>query len=302
MNGKRFGATLLGALIGAMTLAATAWGTGTPPPVAHLDASADVIWVWEHSDYCVANPAVPSCVVSPGSVGGPGRVEITAIDTNATPGAPDDVTTYLVTPYVDPPYPLGSPPSITVDATWAGGGAVRLAGGPPETDFLVVDGGAPGNAVTGPAGWTGVAPTTDYVQFRPGKNPFFDILGFVQCGYIRLSFVPVGAEPLPLPVDQECRTTQQTRYVAPPVRALYVAVEGNTDPFTGKPIKPGTMLDLLLGQPLTDPHYTNAQPAIYVEGVGLTAGPPPPGYVQHGLAGNDQHVAGDLYPYFTPTG
>ena len=42
------------------------------------------------------------------------------------------------------------------------------------------------------------------------------------------------------------------------------------------------------------------RPAIFVEGKGLTCDPPPPGYVQKGLAGDDQHVAGNFYPYYAP--
>lgn len=88
-------------------------------------------------------------------------------------------------------------------------------------------------------------------------------------------------------------------YVAPPARTSYCSAQGNTRPFDGTPIAPGTFLDLVSGQPETDPHYTGATPAIFVEGVGLTCDPPPAGYVRSGLAGNDQHVGGGVYAYYT---
>jgi hypothetical protein len=55
-----------------------------------------------------------------------------------------------------------------------------------------------------------------------------------------------------------------------PPREAYCSVAGDTNPFTGTPIAPGTFLDLLAGQPKTDAHYTGAVPAWYVQGVGLT--------------------------------
>ncbi len=55
-----------------------------------------------------------------------------------------------------------------------------------------------------------------------------------------------------------------------PPREAYCSVAGNTNPFTGAPIAPGTFLDLLAGQPVTDKHYTGAVPAWWVQGVGLT--------------------------------
>jgi len=48
----------------------------------------------------------------------------------------------------------------------------------------------------------------------------------------------------------------------------YCAAAGDTMP-DGAPILPGTFLNLLLGQPLTDSHYTGATPAFYVKGVGI---------------------------------
>ena len=82
----------------------------------------------------------------------------------------------------------------------------------------------------------------------------------------------------------------------PPPRGGYCSVAGNTYP-DGKPIAPGTFLDLQLGQPATDPHYTGATPANYIQGKGLTCDPPPAGYVRDGFAGSPDVPSG-IYPYF----
>jgi hypothetical protein len=82
----------------------------------------------------------------------------------------------------------------------------------------------------------------------------------------------------------------------PPGRGGYCAVSGNTFP-DGTPIPPGTFLNLELGQPDTDPYYSGAYPANYIEGVGLTCDPPPAGYVQDGLFPGP-FPAPDLYPYW----
>lgn len=66
-----------------------------------------------------------------------------------------------------------------------------------------------------------------------------------------------------------------------PPREAYCSVAGNSNPFSGAPIAPGTFLDLLAGQPKTDSHYTGAVPAWWVEGVGLTCSLTP---AQAGLA------------------
>jgi hypothetical protein len=81
-----------------------------------------------------------------------------------------------------------------------------------------------------------------------------------------------------------------------PSRAGYCSVAGNTHP-DGTTIPPGTFLDLQLGQPDWDPHYAGAQPAIYVEGKGITCDPPPTGYTQGGLYPGGDAVAG-FYPYW----
>ncbi len=70
----------------------------------------------------------------------------------------------------------------------------------------------------------------------------------------------------------------------------------------GTPIMPGTFLNLLLGQPDTDKHYTGAVPAFYVEGVGITCSLTPQ---QAALAASSTKKAGGggdvtpvgFYPY-----
>jgi hypothetical protein len=66
-------------------------------------------------------------------------------------------------------------------------------------------------------------------------------------------------------------------------RVGYCSAAGDTWA-DGSPIAPGTFLDLLDGQPSTDPHYSGATFAIFVEGRGLTCDAPPVGYKRHGAA------------------
>lgn len=54
-----------------------------------------------------------------------------------------------------------------------------------------------------------------------------------------------------------------------PDRYGYCSVAGNTSA-DGTPLQPGTFLNLELGQPDRDAHYTGATPAFWVEGVGIT--------------------------------
>jgi hypothetical protein len=60
----------------------------------------------------------------------------------------------------------------------------------------------------------------------------------------------------------------------------------------------GVFLDLVYGQPATDPTYAPATPALFIEGIGITCDPPPPGYVARGFAGNEQHVPDGVYPFY----
>jgi hypothetical protein len=79
----------------------------------------------------------------------------------------------------------------------------------------------------------------------------------------------------------------------------YCAVNGNTNPFTGKPIQPGTFLLLITGQPSTDPHYTGALPANYFEGKGITCDTAD-GYVPTGkTVGYGGGGTAGPYPYYT---
>lgn len=88
-------------------------------------------------------------------------------------------------------------------------------------------------------------------------------------------------------------------FVPLPARGGYCTVAGNTNPFTGEALVPGTFVNLEQKQVTSDPSYAGVVPAIYVEGTGLTCDAPPAGYTQHGLAGDDQHVGSGLYPYYT---
>jgi hypothetical protein len=59
----------------------------------------------------------------------------------------------------------------------------------------------------------------------------------------------------------------------PADRFGYCSVAGNTQP-DGSAIAAGTFLNLVLGQPGFDPHYTGAYPSFYIEGVGITCSAP----------------------------
>ena len=84
-------------------------------------------------------------------------------------------------------------------------------------------------------------------------------------------------------------------------RAGYCSVVGNTA-FDGSPLQPGTFLDLIVGEPAKNGHYTGAAPAIFVKDTGLTCGTPPAGYVRHGFAADAQHIGSGIYPYYIPAG
>ena len=82
-------------------------------------------------------------------------------------------------------------------------------------------------------------------------------------------------------------------------RAGYCSAPGNRSP-DGTPLVPGTFLDLTVNDARTAGNYSGAVPASFVEGVGLTCAPPPPGYVRHGFAGAANQVAPGIYPYYRP--
>jgi hypothetical protein len=86
---------------------------------------------------------------------------------------------------------------------------------------------------------------------------------------------------------------------APLARAGYCSAAGDRA-VDGSPLQPGTFLDLVVGEPAHDSHYTGATPAIFVKGEGLTCGAPPAGYVRHGFAADAQHVGTGMYPYYVP--
>jgi hypothetical protein len=96
--------------------------------------------------------------------------------------------------------------------------------------------------------------------------------------------------------------------VAAGPRAGYCSVAGDTYP-DGTPIPVGTFLNLALGQPAVDPEYAGAQPAFYIQGIGVTCNPPsssfslsPVGPVD-GLGQPNPpgvQLPGNIYPYYTP--
>jgi hypothetical protein len=80
-------------------------------------------------------------------------------------------------------------------------------------------------------------------------------------------------------------------------RAGYCSVAGDLTG-DGSAMAPGTFLDLIVGEPVNDWHYTGAVPANFVEGIGLVCGGPPVGYVRHGFAADAQHIGTGIYPYY----
>jgi hypothetical protein len=84
-------------------------------------------------------------------------------------------------------------------------------------------------------------------------------------------------------------------------RAGYCSVAGDmTD--DGSALAPGTFLDLIVGEPENDWHYTGAVPANFVKGDGLTCSGPPVGYVRDGFAADAQHIGTGIYPFYVPAG
>lgn len=84
--------------------------------------------------------------------------------------------------------------------------------------------------------------------------------------------------------------------VPQPSRAGYCAVRGNTS-LDGTPLVPGTFVDLVAGQPDTDPHFEGARPAYYYDGVGISCDVLP-GYARTGeLVGYGGHGDPGGYAY-----
>jgi len=82
-------------------------------------------------------------------------------------------------------------------------------------------------------------------------------------------------------------------------RAGYCSVAGDTA-VDGSALAPGTFLDLLIGEPAQNGHYTGAVPANFVQGLGLTCNGPPAGYVRRGFAADAKHIGSGIYPYYVP--
>ncbi len=80
-------------------------------------------------------------------------------------------------------------------------------------------------------------------------------------------------------------------------RGAYCTVADNTTD-GGLPLLPGTFVNLDDGQASSDPHYAGAEPANFVQGVGLTCAAPPTGYTRHGYATADMNVDANTYPYY----
>jgi hypothetical protein len=87
-----------------------------------------------------------------------------------------------------------------------------------------------------------------------------------------------------------------------PSHSGYCAVLGNSNPNTGQPYAPGTFLELVFGQNLTDPHYLGAVAAIYVQGIGITCDPPPVGFAFDGATFvngmGEANFPNSIYPYY----
>ena len=82
-------------------------------------------------------------------------------------------------------------------------------------------------------------------------------------------------------------------------RAGFCSVAGDKN-LDGSAMAPGTFLDLIVGEPENDWHYTGAVPANFVKGIGLTCGNPPAGYTREGFAADAQHIGTGIYPYYAP--
>jgi len=81
----------------------------------------------------------------------------------------------------------------------------------------------------------------------------------------------------------------------------YCSAPGDFDPYSGLPFPPGTFLVVAAGQPASDPSYTGATPALYLQGLGIACGAPA-GYTATGQTVG-YGGAGDpgAYPYYVQT-
>lgn len=81
------------------------------------------------------------------------------------------------------------------------------------------------------------------------------------------------------------------------LRAGYCAVDGDTWA-DGSAIATGTFLNLAIGQPSTDAHYTGAVAANFVEGKGITCDAAPAGYTRQSVSTTTMDVGDGFYPYY----
>ncbi len=122
----------------------------------------------------------------------------------------------------------------------------------------------------------------------------------------------VSSEPPP-PGRSLALTAATVEYIpftslsAPGPRAGYCSVEGNSTD-AGVSIPPGVFLNLELGQPDLDPHFKGAEPAFYIEGIGLTCDAPSQAFSLSDVGPVDDtgqpnppgiKLPGNIYPYFT---
>jgi hypothetical protein len=115
--------------------------------------------------------------------------------------------------------------------------------------------------------------------------------------------VTVTSPPLPVapPVSPPAPVPAPAAVPAPAPESMgYCAVAGNSTP-SGTPIPPGTFLDLAGGLPASDPHYTGAVPAFYLQGLGITCDVLP-GYTRTAeLVGYGGHGDPGSYIYYAKT-
>ncbi len=62
----------------------------------------------------------------------------------------------------------------------------------------------------------------------------------------------------------------------------------------------GRFLNLVAGQPASDPTYSGAVLSIFVRGLGITCDPPPPGFTQQGRTTDSDNVGAGTYVLWAP--
>ena len=183
---------------------------GETQPIAHLDASADVVWVTEN---------VP---------GGAGL---------------EDPPWYQFRSHRDPRRRrrpthrrLPSGPGRRVREGWGAdihvrgsievsplGVTLTASDGQITSHYFLKDGGEPGNAPTGPVGKSGYAPTADYIEDTYHSGSVY-VRGWVQSGYIRLTYVTPDTTP---PVTSiACNGAACSGGIAGPASVSLLATDG----------------------------------------------------------------------------